>query len=104
LLFIDAFEFDERAHRSYDHSLDDFHPACETRFVVGIGLPALVVPNLTIGAFTVPAKITVRDRVKREELEASEDAVLFGDCDLFTQDFDGDEPLVGFQQIVIDRR
>jgi hypothetical protein len=46
---------------------------------------------LTVGAFAVPAKISVRDSLHRKILEASEQRVVFRHFDMMAQHFDADK-------------
>ena len=59
ILWFDSFQFDEAAQFRNHHALDHFLAAGEDRFVAGPILSFAVVPDLAIGAFAVPAEISV---------------------------------------------
>jgi hypothetical protein len=97
-----SFQLDEGAHRCNGHVLDHFQTAGQRRLVRLLGILAGVIPNLAVGAFTVPAKVAVRNRLQRKELETAQHLVLFRHLYLVAQNVDAHEPFIGIQQLVVE--
>lgn len=57
-------EFDEWAHRSDHHSFDHVHAAGKPCPIVSFALSFSVIPNLAIGAVSIPAKVAVGNSVE----------------------------------------
>jgi hypothetical protein len=90
-LLVDSFEFYEAAHFGDDHAFVDGHAAGERGLIIRFGLFLAVIPDLTVGAFAVPAEISVRDRLHRKILKAPEYRVVLRHFDMMAQDFDADK-------------
>lgn len=99
MLFRDSFEFDKTTQLRDHHSLFTFHAARERRPVAQLVLSSQVVPDLAVCTLTVPTKITVRNGINREVLEAAQQAILLGDAHFATHYLEIDELLVGIEQI-----
>ena len=66
-----AAQFDERAHSGNDHVFDHIDAAGEGGLAIFIRRVFCVIPNLTVSAVAVPAKIAVGNCLKRKVLKAS---------------------------------
>jgi len=58
------FELDEWAHRIDHHAFDHFHAAGQSRPIFVFGLTFGVIPDLTIRAVPIPAKVAIGNRVE----------------------------------------
>jgi hypothetical protein len=58
-----------------------------------------VIPNLTVGALAIPAKVAVGNRLQGKVLKAAQQPVFFGDLMPLAEDFDRHEPLVWIKEI-----
>jgi hypothetical protein len=85
----------EGAHRGDYHPFNHFHAAGKSR--ADVGLVIGVKRNLAICAVAIPAKITIRDRIQRQKLEATQQPVLFGHLHPLAQHFDANKPFIGIE-------
>jgi hypothetical protein len=90
-LLVDSFKLYEAAHFGNDYAFAGCHAAGERGLIVGFGLVLAVIPDLTVGAFAVPAEISVRDGLHRKILEASEQRIILRHFDALAQDFYADK-------------
>ena len=86
-LFRNAFEFDKPAELSDDHSFFTLQTARQPRPVALFVLVFRVIPDLTIGTFTVPAEVAVRDRVDGEVLKAPQQTIVLRHADFVAHYF-----------------
>ena len=98
-LFGDAFELDKAAQTSDHHSFFTLQTARQRGPVVQFVLPFHVIPNLAIRTLTIPAEVSVRDRIDGKVLKAAQETILLRDTDLVAHYFETDELLVRFEQI-----
>ena len=94
LLFVDAFKLDEAAQFRDHHSLTNGRATRQRRFVAGFCLAFVVIPDLTVSTFAVPAEIPVGDRLDRKILEAPEQAIVLRHFDALAKNFYTDQSFV----------
>ena len=76
-----SLKLDEGTHRRDYHPFDHFHTTGEARS--HIGNVAGVIPHLTVSAVAIPTEVAVGNCIKRQELEAPQQTVLFRHVHLF---------------------
>ena len=70
-----------------------------------LALSDFVIPDLTVRTFAIPTEVAVGDGFEREVLKTAEQAILFGNLNHLTQNFNRYQLLVGIQQFAgIERR
>jgi hypothetical protein len=102
LLLAYSFQLNKSTEPGYHHAFDNFGAARQGWSIAIFRLAVHVIPNLTVGTFTIPAEVTVRDRVQRKILKAAQQPVLFRNLNLLTDNFDRDQSLVRIEQITVD--
>ena len=98
-LLRNSLELDKPAELRDHHSLFTLQPARQRRSVALLVLAFHVIPDLAIGAFTVPAEIAVRDGVDGEVLKTAQQAILLRNADFVAHYLETDELLVRIEQI-----
>ena len=99
LLFRNSFKFDKPAELRNHHSFFTLQSTRQRRSVVLFTLPFHVIPDLAIRTFTIPAKVTVRDRVDRKILKTAQQTVLLRNADFVAHYLETYQLLVRIEQI-----
>jgi hypothetical protein len=81
------------------HPFHTFNAAGQCWTIAGLILALHVIPNLTIGAFTIPTKVSVRDGVYRKILKTAEQSISFRDINLTAKHFNAHQFFVRVEQI-----
>lgn len=94
-----SLEFDKPAQLRDHHPLFTFQPARQRRPIVLLVLASLVIPDLAIGALSIPTEVAVRNRVDGQVLKTTQQTILFRHADFIAHDLETDKPLVRIEQI-----
>jgi hypothetical protein len=100
---VDSFEFDVIVEACDDHFFAHFEAAGECGLGVALVFTGLLVPELAVGAVAVPAEIAVGDAAHREELEATQQAVVLRHFDAAAENVNRHESLVWLKQIAVNQ-